>query len=106
MPLGAEVARDCLLGWYGENRPARGRWRVGGQVVAPERIAVPALVAIPARDRIVPPASAAALAARLPRATLLRPDGGHVGMVAGGHARQQLWTPLAAWLRRIAAMQN
>jgi poly(3-hydroxyalkanoate) synthetase len=106
VPLGAEVARACLLGWYGENRPGRGRWQVGGEVVAPERIAVPALVAIPARDRIVPPASAAALAARLPRATLLRPDGGHVGMVAGGHARQQLWTPLAAWLRRIAAMQN
>jgi polyhydroxyalkanoate synthase len=106
VPLGAEVARDCLLGWYGENRPARGRWQVGGRAVVPERIAVPALVAIPARDRIVPPASAAALGARLPRVTLLRPDGGHVGMVAGGHARQQLWTPLIAWLRRIAAMQN
>lgn len=106
VPLGAEVAQDCLLGWYGENRPARGRWRIGGQAVAPQRIALPCLVAIPTRDRIVPPASAAALAARLPRATLLRPEGGHVGMVAGGSAQLQLWTPLAAWLRRIAAMQD
>ena len=106
VPLGAEVAQDCLLGWYGHNRPARGRWLIGGEAVAPERIALPCLVAIPTRDRIVPPASAAALAARLPRATLLRPEGGHVGMVAGGSAERQLWSPLAAWLRRIAAMQD
>ena len=43
--------------------------------------------------------SAAALAARA-----VWPDGGHVGMVVGGRARLRLWTPLAAWLRRIAAM--
>jgi polyhydroxyalkanoate synthase len=106
VPLGAGAAEDCLRGWYGENRPARGRWRIGGAAVLPERVGVPCLVAIPTRDRIVPPASAVALAARLPAATLLRPQGGHVGMVAGGRAREQLWTPLAAWLRRIAAMQN
>ncbi len=94
--LGAEVADECLRGWYGENRPARGGWRLAGDAVRPERIAVPCLVAIPTRDRIVPPASAAALAASLPGATLLRPNGGHVGMVAGGNARQELWTPLAA----------
>ena len=67
---------------------------------------VPCLVALPTRDRIVPPASAAALARSLPAATVLEPDGGHVGMVVGGQARLALWTPLAAWLRRIAAMQK
>ena len=104
--LGAEVARDCALGWYGENRPARGRWRVGGRAVRPERLRVPCFVALPSRDRIVPPRSAAALAMRLVDATVLEPDGGHIGMVVGGHARRRLWTPLVAWLRRIAAMQN
>jgi polyhydroxyalkanoate synthase len=104
--LGAEVARECGLGWYGENRPARGLWRVGGQTVRPERLRVPCLVALPSRDRIVPPRSAAALARRLIDATVLEPDGGHIGMVVGGHARLRLWTPLVAWLRRIAAMQN
>ena len=104
--LGAEVARECLLGWYLENRPARGAWRVGGQAVRPERLRMPALVAIPTRDRIVPPASAAALAARLPRASVLEPAGGHVGMIVAGSARSCLWAPLAAWLRRIAAMQE
>jgi polyhydroxyalkanoate synthase len=106
VPLGAEVARECLEGWYGENRPARGQWRIGGAAVLPERIGVPCLVAIPTRDRIVPPASAAALADRLPEVTELRPQGGHVGMVAGGRACVELWQPLADWLRRIAAMQK
>ena len=104
--LGAEVARECLVGWYGENRPARGAWRVAGEAVRPQRLRVPCLVALPTRDRIVPPASAAALARSLPAATVLEPDGGHVGMVVGGQARLALWTPLAAWLRRIAAMQK
>jgi hypothetical protein len=40
----------------------------------------------------------------LPAATVLDSDGGHVGVVVGGRARLRLWTPLAAWLRRIAAM--
>jgi polyhydroxyalkanoate synthase subunit PhaC len=104
--LGAEVARECLLGWYLENRPARGAWQVGGQAVRPERLSVPALIAIPTRDRIVPPASAAALAARLPGASVLEPEGGHVGMIVAGSARRRLWAPLVAWLRRIAAMQK
>jgi polyhydroxyalkanoate synthase len=104
--LGAEVARECLLGWYLENRPARGAWHMGGQAVRPERLSVPSLVAIPTRDRIVPPASAAALAARLPGASVLEPEGGHVGMIVAGNARRRLWEPLVAWLRRIAAMQK
>ena len=104
--LGAEVARECLLGWYLENRPARGAWQVGGQAVRPERLSLPALVAIPTRDRIVPPASAAALAARLPGAGVLEPEGGHIGMIVAGSARRRLWAPLVAWLQRIAAMQK
>jgi polyhydroxyalkanoate synthase len=79
---------------------------MGGQAVRPERLSVPSLVAIPTRDRIVPPASAAALAARLRGASVLEPEGGHIGMIVAGNARRRLWEPLVAWLRRIAAMQK
>jgi poly[(R)-3-hydroxyalkanoate] polymerase subunit PhaC len=106
VPLAAEVARECLLGWYVENRPARGTWRVGGRAVRPERFTLPCLVAIPTRDRIVPPRSAAALAEALPDVAILRPAGGHIGMIVGSCAANQLWAPLADWLRRIAAMQK
>ncbi|MGH6947781.1 MAG: alpha/beta fold hydrolase [Kiloniellales bacterium] len=101
IPLAAPVARECLAGWYGENRPARGLWRVAGRAVDPSALACPALALVPARDRIVPPASAAALAERLPGAQVLQPPTGHIGMVVGSHARAMAWEPLAAWLKRI-----
>jgi len=97
VPLAAPVAREALSGWYGRNDPAHGRWRIAGESVDPGRIAAPCFVAVPSRDRIVPPASAIALAERLPLASLHRARAGHVGMVAGERAREELWSPLASW---------
>lgn len=61
------------------------------------RIDLRALVVIPARDRIVPPASAEALDAALPHAAVRRVPLGHVGMIVGGRALRSLWAPLANW---------
>ena len=99
--LTAPVARQCLSGWYGENQPARGQWRIAGEVVRPENLQLPALIALPRRDRIVPPASALALAEVMPKAERLTPPSGHIGMVVGGRAREGLWKPLADWLKSI-----
>jgi polyhydroxyalkanoate synthase len=96
--LPVDVARDCLLGWYGENAPAKGAWRIGGAPVRPQQLELPALVVVPQNDRIVPPVSADALAAAIPRARVLRPPAGHIGMVVGGKRRAHLWDPLAAWI--------
>lgn len=101
VPLAAPVARECLGGWYGRNEPARGLWRVAGLPVRPEDLAAPAFVAVPARDRIVPPASALALARRLPWAETHEVAAGHIGMVAGRGAERALWRPLLAWLRAL-----
>lgn len=98
VPLAAPVARECFTDWYGANAPARGAWTVAGRRVEPGRLALPALVVVPHRDRIVPPGSAEALLASLPRATALRPDAGHIGMVVGGAAPARVWRPLAVWL--------
>ncbi len=98
VPLTAPVARECFRSWYGENEPARGRWKVGGEPVDPARIGCSTLVVAPHRDRIVPPASATALAAALPGAEVLRPAAGHIGMVAGGRAEREVVAPLAEWL--------
>jgi polyhydroxyalkanoate synthase subunit PhaC len=98
VPLALPVARDCLGGWYGENAPGRGVWEVGGAAVRPERVRVPALVVLPAQDRIVPPATAAALAAALPEAEVLRPPLGHIGMMVAREAPAVVWHPLGAWL--------
>ena len=98
--LPASVARECLFGWYMENTPARGAWRVAGTVVAPARLTMPCLLAIPARDRIVPPASALALGAAIPAAEILRLPLGHIGMMASRRAPARAWTPIAEWLTR------
>ena len=101
VPLAAPVAREVLEGWYGENRPVRGAWQVDGKSVRPEQLRLPSFVAIPARDRIVPPESAELLASAIPGATVIRPAAGHVGMVAGTGATRALWQPLLEWVRRL-----
>ena len=106
VPLGPEVARECLHDWYGANRPMRGDWQIGDRRIRPETLALPCLVAVPERDRIVPERSALALAEQLPAATIIRPASGHVGMVVGSRAPCELWDPLEAWLWRIAALQK
>jgi len=98
VPLAAAVARECLGGWYGENTPMRGLWRVAGAPVRPQGWQGPAFLAIPHRDRIVPPASAQALAALMPQAHVHAAAAGHVGMVAGTGAEAALWAPLAEWI--------
>ncbi len=101
VPLAAPIARETLAGWYGANTPARGAWRIAGEAVAPERLGMPSFVAVPGRDRIVPPASALALAERITGAVVHRPAAGHIGMVAGSRAEAGLWRPLLAWLRGL-----
>jgi polyhydroxyalkanoate synthase len=103
-PLAGPTARDCLIGWYGDNLPGAGKWVVGGRRIVPSRINVPALVMIPSGDRIVPPLSAAALAEPkrgLSNVTRLDLPLGHIGMVVSGRARDLCWTPLIDWLRAI-----
>jgi len=98
VPLAAPVTRECLTGWYGRNEPGRGEWLVAGLPVRPEGYAGRVFIAVPQRDRIVPPASALPLAA-MPGATLHMAASGHIGMVAGERAEAALWRPLRDWLR-------
>ncbi len=101
--LAAAVTRECMTEWYGENTPARGEWRVAGSVVDPARVALPSLCIVPAADRIVPPASALALANALRGGDRLTPNAGHIGMMAGRGASPQVWQPLTAWLQARSA---
>ncbi len=102
VPLAGPVARECLFGWYGDNEPARGLWKIAGRAVTPEEITQPVLVVVPERDRIVPPASSLPLADRLPNAQVLTLKGGHVGMLTSPRATTEVYGPLAKWLTRSA----
>jgi len=102
VPLAIPVARECLGGWYGEDRPGRGQWRVDGKAIRPRDVEIPALIVVPAQDRIVPPATAAALADELPEAKTWTPSLGHIGMIVARDAPSVVWEPLRAWLSRAA----
>ncbi|BBK39363.1 alpha/beta hydrolase [Allostella sp. ATCC 35155] len=98
VPLAAPVAAECLADWYGRNTTAAGAWRIAGRPVEPAQLRLPTLVMAPQHDRIVPHASATALARAIPGARLLSPPLGHIGMIVGGGAPAAVWEPLAHWL--------
>lgn len=99
LDLPAAIARECIKGWYIDNEPARGAWRICEKPIRAQDVACPALVVASGRDRLVPFESAAAAARQIPAATLLRPDCGHIGMMAGEHAVETIWSPVAKWMR-------
>ncbi len=101
-PLALPVAAECLNDWYGANLPVNGKWVVDGVTIDPAVIDQPALVIVPQSDRVVPPASALALAQALPNAVSARAPGGHVTMVVGPRADRGLWAPLERFLRSSA----
>jgi polyhydroxyalkanoate synthase len=101
VPLAAPVARQCLFDWYLDNATANETWTVRGRPVRPGEVTTPTLVIIPARDHIVPPASARPLAKTIPGAESWTLAAGHIGMVAGSRAAKMLYEPLARWLRDV-----
>lgn len=99
VPLTANVARECLRDWYGENFTARGEWHVDGKIIDPAAVKMPSYVIVPGKDKIVPPESALPLARLLPHSTLHEPMLGHIGMMASKNAAPQVWASLVHWLK-------
>lgn len=97
--LAAPAARELFIDWAIDNQPLRGQWRVDGTRIRPDQLRTPALVVASQQDTITPYASALSAHHMLPEADLIEPRAGHVGMIVGRHAEQDLWDPLANWLR-------
>ncbi|MFN3727033.1 MAG: alpha/beta fold hydrolase [Allosphingosinicella sp.] len=95
-PIGAAAAREMFEDLLDADLPGNGRWTVGGEVIDPSSLPCPLLNIVSTTDRIVPHASAIAAGERLDL------DRGHVGMVVGSKAQDELWQPLAAWLSRVS----
>ncbi len=101
VPLTTQVTRDTMQDWYVHNTPMRGQWQVAGTPMLPEMINIPTLTVLPQSDRIVSPASSAALAGRIPGALSLTPPLGHVGMMVSREAEKLVWEPVVGWLRNL-----
>ena len=98
VPLAGNVAMSCLQGWYGENTPICNTWKILGKSIRPQEINLPSLHVIPQNDKIVPPASAKALAGLMRKSTVLQPEFGHISMMVNAAARDRLWPSVFSWL--------
>ncbi|WP_321395057.1 alpha/beta fold hydrolase [Emcibacter sp.] len=98
-PLALNLAFDCLNRWYRDNLTHKGEWMVEGRAILPEEITLPCHVITPARDRIVPPASAKDILKHLPAATHTSAASGHVNMIAGYGADKILWPKIAKYIK-------
>lgn len=96
------LAKTCVLDWYGTNKPGKGAWTVDGKPMNLERLDMPALVVASLNDRLVPKESSMAMANLLPQAETLAPSSGHIGMMTGRNAQEQVWQPVLNWVREKA----
>lgn len=96
--LPGALARSCVVDWYGQNKPAKGEWIVDGRPVDPAQTKNPVLVVTSSTDRLVPEESSHALANLIPHATLLSSTCGHIGMMTGRRAQDEVWKPVADWI--------
>lgn len=95
-PLLYATGRQLFEDFVADDLPGGGNWQVGGAPVDLSRIDAPAVDFVSLSDRIVPAASAAGFADRRELGA------GHVGMIVGGRAREQLWEPLADWISALS----
>ncbi|WP_294204248.1 alpha/beta fold hydrolase [uncultured Sphingomonas sp.] len=91
--FGLELFEELIA----QDRPGQGQWRVAGDLVTPSQCDAPSVEFVATADRIVPAATAIGLSDRRAGGT------GHVGMVVGGRAQEQLWQPLADWITALPA---
>ena len=97
----AEFFRQWVKWFYQENRLARGELVLRGQRVDLSTVTQPILVVAARKDTIVPPAAARALVDLVGSADkeYVELPGGHISLIAGRQAHQNLWPKLVRWLR-------
>lgn len=96
--LSNKVACEGFVDWPLYNTLHEGKWKVGRTWIEPEAVRIATLCVIPDNDRVVAKGCAIPLSKRLPRCNLLEPSLGHVSMVVGKHAKNDVWQPIVNWL--------
>jgi polyhydroxyalkanoate synthase len=107
-PFPARAFREWITWIYKENRLSRGMLRIRGRRVDLHRIEQSLLIVTAEDDHIVPPANTIPLlnlAATDDSLHIARP-GGHIGLMAGSKARQQIWPELTDWLRQRSQIDD
>lgn len=99
-PFPAKAFREWVTWMYKENRLVRGRLTLRGRRVNLADIDCSTLVITAGADHIAPREGTLPLMSLVSSADLEHFDrpGGHIGLMAGSKARQQIWPDIATWL--------
>jgi len=98
--LPGRIAHECIQNWFLDNAPAEGVWYVDDHRINPARFDLPCLVIAARKDSLVPFSNAHALYDQIPQdhRHIIAPNIGHVGLIVGGNAVEEVWRPLHQWL--------
>jgi polyhydroxyalkanoate synthase len=99
-PFPARAYRDWITWMYKENRLVRGRMRLRGERVDLGWVDQSLLVVTAGADHIAPPQGTKPLLGLVGSedVTCIDRPGGHIGLMAGSTAREQIWPDIAKWL--------
>lgn len=101
MPLPKRFFREWVRHFYQGNELVQGQFRVLGETVSLRDIHVPVLCIGASKDEIVPAGSARALVENISSEDrhFMELEGGHISVIAGRRAKQQVWPGILQWLR-------
>jgi polyhydroxyalkanoate synthase len=100
VPLAGAAFRQWIVEFYQDNRLSRDMLEMDGRPVRLAAIRCPVLNIAASRDAIAPRATTSIVTKRVGSkdASEIIVEGGHVGIVVGRSASQNLWPKVGAWL--------
>ncbi|MEA2480043.1 MAG: poly[(R)-3-hydroxyalkanoate] polymerase subunit PhaC [Thermoleophilaceae bacterium] len=101
-PFPARAFREWVTWMYQENRLVGGRLRLSGDRVDLRRIEQNLLVVTAGADHIAPPPGTRPLLDLVASEDVTHFDrpGGHIGLMAGSKAKEEIWPDIADWLEQ------
>jgi polyhydroxyalkanoate synthase len=99
-PFPARAYREWITWMYKENRLMRGRMRLRGRRVDLRRVDQNILVVTAGADHIAPRPGTMPIFDLVASEDITHIDrpGGHIGLMAGSKAREEIWPDIAEWL--------
>lgn len=98
--LPGNIAHHCIQEWFVENKTAKGQWNIKGAHVDLSMVEAEVLVVASKKDQIVNASCAFAVDGHLVNAkvTSINLDCGHISLIVGRRAIDDVWTPIYEWL--------
>ena len=100
--LNGNIAKMCIREWFSKNAPYKGEWEINDHKIEIENIECPTLIVASKKDKLVNFESASAVAEKLETSNteLITLTCGHISLIAGKDAVNQVWKPVADWLKK------